>query len=145
MHMIFGEISELTSAIEEYREAAKELDDCCNAWESGDPCEMAANDPSDQFIKEEDRDRKWEAAVAIARKLAPWVKEFRPLVHDTRGGLISTLSLCLMSHEHVQEELDYLNNVNCDDAETKTKASLRVAQEWTDVVDSIASIAGVEL
>ena len=145
MHTISGTIVELTEALEAYKEANKELDECCSAWESGDPCNMATNDPSDQYIKEEERDRKWETVVAVARKLTPWVTEYRPLSGTTRGAIISDLFLFYMCHEHALEEVAYYDNVGCNDDEAKARAILHAAREWADVVDAVAVIAGVEL
>lgn len=52
-------ISKLKYLIEEYEDLYQELDDMSEAWENGSPEDAAMADPSDQYLKGEELQEKY--------------------------------------------------------------------------------------
>ena len=58
--MRIDKLRKLKYLIEEYEELDDEADQMIEDWEHGDPGNAAMSDPSDQFVKGQEMDRKWD-------------------------------------------------------------------------------------
>lgn len=132
-------LHEFIEAINAYKEALKDQNACASAWESGDPCAMAENDPSDLYIKEMHTDNCWSAVVVVARNLSPQVTEFLMPMTGTRSELLYPFHSAVEDYNEAKADEECCEAMGIDHADV----TARVARAKQDIVDALQDIAEV--
>ena len=66
-------IQELKDLIEEYEELLRESERMSDAWDNGDECDQATNDPGLQFEKDMEIDSKYEEILNFCKEISKGV------------------------------------------------------------------------
>lgn len=144
MPALVGDLGTLVSAIEDYKEALRAQHACSEAWNSGDPCEMASNDPSDQCIRDCDCEAKYNAVIIVARKHAPWVGPGSIRGPIGISPVLDEFSWCLLDYNNSMDNCASCESCGIPESDLPSyKASL--ARDMEYLVAAVEKIAGAHL